>query len=158
MAMAKKQKSIRVATLNKVAGTMHMPQNTLREQYLDIVSLLVEQDPAGFSRELSFDADQLNFFLNDRARSAEIIRALVQDEKDREKEAKKEAAPPKKTKREQKAGKPQKTGELPLPEESEKPAAEPAQPVPAREEPAPVEEPETKKVPAKTQSTLFDGF
>ena len=34
MSTAKKQKSIRISTLNKVAGMMHIPQNTLREQYL----------------------------------------------------------------------------------------------------------------------------
>ena len=90
MSLAKKQKSIRIATLNKVAGMMHISQNTLREQYLGLVSLLVEHDPAGFARDLSFDADQLNFFLSDRTRSAAIIKALVQEEKEKEKELQKE--------------------------------------------------------------------
>ena len=31
MSTAKKQKAIRIVTLNKIAGTMHIPQNTLRE-------------------------------------------------------------------------------------------------------------------------------
>lgn len=156
MATARKQKSIRLATLGKVSSVMHMPQNTLREHYLDTFTQLVEQDPAGYARSLSFDADQLNFFLNDRARSAEIVRAIVQEEKEREKEAKKEAAPPKKAKKEKepKTEKPQKKGELPLPDaESKK-----EEPAPVKEEPAQGEEPETKKTPAKTQSTLFDGF
>jgi replication factor C large subunit len=160
MAAAKKQKAIRIATLNKVSATMHMPQITLREHYLDSFSLLVAQDPAGYARDLSFDADQLNFFLNDRARSAEIVRAIVQEEKEREKEAKKEAAPPKKAKKEPKAEKPQKSGGLPL-AETVTPAAEPE---PVRKDPEQKKEPEqteeagTKKTPAKTQSTLFDGF
>ncbi|MHB8052903.1 MAG: replication factor C large subunit, partial [Methanoregula sp.] len=47
MSTAKKQKSIRVSTLNKVASLMHIPQNTLLEQYLGTVSLLIEHDPAG---------------------------------------------------------------------------------------------------------------
>jgi len=160
MAAAKKQKTIRIATLNKVSSTMHLPQDTLREHYLDTISLLVGQDPAGFSRELSFDADQLNFFLNDRARAAEIIRAIVQEEKEREKEAKKEAAPPKKAKKEPKAEKPQKKGELPLSaaETPVAPAPVMKEPEPVKEEPVPKEEPETKKAPSKTQSTLFDGF
>jgi replication factor C large subunit len=150
MSTAKKQKTIRLATLNKVSAMMHMPQNTLRENYLGTISFLIEQDPAGYARELSFDTDQLNFFLNDRARSTEIIKVLLKEEKEREKET----VQPKKVKKEPK---------------KEKPRAEPApvipftetppEPQPAKEDPvAPKEEPETKKVPAKTQSTLFDGF
>jgi len=143
MSLAKKQKSIRIATLNKVAGMMHISQNTLREQYLGLVSLLVEHDPAGFARDLSFDADQLNFFLSDRTRSAAIIRALVQEEKEKEKELQKELM--KKAKEEKK----KKTG--PAPELQEK---EPAVP----EETVTPADPAEKKPPAKTQSTLFDGF
>ncbi len=124
MSTAKKQKSIRISTLNKVSGMMHMPQNTLREQYLDTVSLLIEHDPAGFARDLSFDADQLNFFLSDRARSAAIIKALAQEEKEKEKEQQKELE--KKAREEKK--KPAPAPELP----KEKPAvpeipAEPAE-------------------------------
>ena len=144
MSTAKKQKSIRISTLNKVAGMMHIPQNTLREQYLSTVSLLVEHDPAGFARDLSFDADQLNFFLSDKARSAAIIKALVQEEKEREKDLQKETE--KRVKEEKKK---KKTGPAPVP-----PVKETAAP----EVPVAPAEPEEKKAPAKTQSTLFDGF
>jgi replication factor C large subunit len=143
MSLAKKQKSIRIATLNKVAGMMHISQNTLREQYLGLVSLLVEHDPAGFARDLSFDADQLNFFLSDRTRSAAIIKALVQEEKEKEKELQKELV--KKEKEEKK----KKTGPAPEPQKEE-PAVPKEAVTPA--------EPAEKKPPAKTQSTLFDGF
>ncbi|MCK9631236.1 MAG: replication factor C large subunit [Methanoregula sp.] len=150
MSTAKKQKSIRLATLNKVSAMMHMPQNTLRENYLGTISLLVEQDPTGYARELSFDADQLNFFLNDRARSTEIIKALMKEEKEREKET----VQRKKVKKEPKKEKPRVE---PAPVISL--AETPPEPRPPKEEPiAPKDEPETKKVPAKTQSTLFDGF
>ena len=172
MATAKKQKSIRVSTLNKVAALMHIPQNTLRENYLGTFSVLVELDPAGYSRDLSFDADQLNFFLNDRARSAEIIKGLVQEEKEREKELQKELKKPKK----EKARKAEPALELPREAVCEEPAKIPA-PVPeaAGPEKGPVKEllkesvkepaeelpkePEPhEKKPAKTQATLFDGF
>ena len=121
---------------------MHIPQNTLREQYLGTVSLLIEHDPAGFARDLSFDADQLNFFLSDRARSAAIIKALVQEEKEKDRELQKE--------REKKA-KEEKRKTVPAPELPKKEPAVPEAPV------APAE-PAEKKPPAKTQSTLFDGF
>ncbi|MFA4876715.1 MAG: replication factor C large subunit [Methanoregula sp.] len=134
MSTAKKQKIIRVASLNKVSGVMHIPQNTLRESYLGMVSMLIEQDPSGYARELAFDADQLNFFLNDRARSMEVIKTLAQEEKEKEKISK-EQKKPKKEK---------------VPVQESLPAA-PAEPE------APAQLPE-KKSPAKTQSTLFDGF
>ena len=142
MSTAKKQKSIRISTLNKVAALMHIPQNTLREEYLTTVSLLIENDPAGFARALSFDADQLNFFLSDRARATGIIRALAQEEKENEKELEKERG--KRAKEEKK-----KIGPAPEPPEKE---------LPVPDVPVPPAEPAEKKAPAKNQSTLFDGF
>jgi len=144
MSTAKKQKAIRIALLNKIAGTMHIPQRTLREEYLSTFSLLVENDPSAYTREMMLDADQLNFFLNDRARASEIVKALDKEEKERAKPQEKTKAPQKKSKNEQ-LPKPE-----PLPET--KPAKEP--------EPAAVtpSEPEEKKSTPRTQSTLFDGF
>jgi replication factor C large subunit len=129
MSTAKKQKAIRIITLNKIAGTMHIPQNTLRENYLDIISLLVEHDPATYVRELMFDADQLNFFLHDKARSQEIIKYLLSEEK---------------------AGK--ELEKKPRKEKVQKPAQR------ELEEPCNPPEPEEKKLPSQSQSTLFDGF
>ena len=145
MSTAKKQKAIRHATLNKVSTLMHMPANTLRENYLGTISLLVEQDPAGYARELSFDTDQLNFFLNDRARSAEIIKALVQEEKEKEKESQKK---PKKESKKEKINK----------EETPQPAAREVFPESSAPADAPAPEPQDKKAPSRSQSTLFDGF
>jgi replication factor C large subunit len=129
MSAAKKQKAIRMITLSKFAGIMHVPQNTLRENYLDIISLLVEHDPATYASELMFDADQLNFFLHDKARSQEIIKFLLQEEKELGKEQKK-----------------------PLKEKLQKPEQR------KLEEPEPAHEPAEKKQPLPSQSTLFDGF
>jgi replication factor C large subunit len=151
MAVAKKQKAIRAATLNKVAGMMQIPQNTLREQYLGTVSRLVEIDPGGFARDLSFDADQLNFFLADRARAAAIIKTISQEEKEKEKEA--AQAQKKQAKEEKKKKKPEPEKQQ-LPETKEPPAQ---QALPEQQAPATPEEPAEKR-PAKTQSTLFDGF
>jgi replication factor C large subunit len=160
MSTAKRQKMIRLATLNKVSAMMHLPQSTLREQYLGVFSLLVEHDPAEYAKELSFDTDQLNFFLNDKARATEIIKALAKEEKDQEK-----AKEPVKVSL--KKGRSTLNTDSPVPD---------AKPVPTKETPvvnpavlpeptvipgepvSPAGEPETKKVPAKSQSTLFDGF
>jgi len=136
MSTAKKQKAIRTATLNKIAGLTHVPQNTLRENYLGTVSLLITSNPSGYTRTIPLDADQLNFFLNDKARSAEVIKSIAREDKEKEKAA--ESAGGKNAKPE-KAKKTEKGMEsIPQP-------------------PAPEEKTE-KKPPAKTQSTLFDGF
>jgi replication factor C large subunit len=146
MSTARKQKAIRIATLNKVSSMMHIPQNTLRENYLETVSMLVGNDPAMYARELAFDADQLNFFLNDRARSAEVIKVLVQEDKEAESQKK-----PKKESKKEKAKK-EEIPALPVQELSPEP------PAPLVETPDPVKESEEKKIPSHTQSTLFDGF
>jgi len=160
MSTAKKQKMIRLATLNKVSGMMHLPQSTLREEYLGVFTLLVEHAPAEYAKELSFDADQLNFFLNDKARSTEIVKTLAKEEKEREKAKEPVKAP-------QRKGRSTLNTDSPVPEvkpvpKEETPVAEPTVIPEVRvipDEPAsPPTEPETKKVPAKTQSTLFDGF
>jgi replication factor C large subunit len=130
MSTAKKQKAIRTITLNKIAGSMHIPQNTLREKYLDILSLLVEHDPATYVRELMLDADQLNFFLHDKVRSQEIIKSLLQEEKSAGKEQDKKSKKEKVQKPEQR--------------ELEEPDVPPGTDV--------------KKPPPQSQLTLFDGF
>ena len=131
MSAAKKQKAIRMITLSKFAGTMHIPQNTLRENYLDIISLLVEHDPATYASELMFDADQLNFFLHDKARSQEIIKFLHQEEKARGKEQQKKPVKEKVQKPEQR--------------ESGRTRTSPRNP-------------RRKNSLSRSQSTLFDGF
>ena len=47
----KKQKAIRASVLSRLAATMQLPQATLREKDLDIITLLVELDPETFTRE-----------------------------------------------------------------------------------------------------------
>jgi replication factor C large subunit len=130
MSGAKKQKAIRSALLNRIAGMMHIPQNTLREEYLGIFSLLVEHDPVTYTKELSMDADALNFFLNDRAKSQAIVKRIALELREQEQQKEKEAA----------AKKP--------------PAPEPA---PSDEQP-PARKSDGKKQTPQNQVTLFGGF
>ncbi len=152
MAGAKRQKAIRSSVLARVAGMMHIPSTTLRAEYLSTITLLVESDPAGFAGELMLDADQLNFFLSDRTKSQAVIqqvaRAAREREKEKEMQEKKEkvvTVPARKA-----AEHTEKTENLPDKKETlvtnEVPGTDPSAPVPE------------KKPPAKTQSTLFDGF
>jgi replication factor C large subunit len=77
-----------------------------------------------------FDADQLNFFLHDKARSAEIIKSLLSEEKAGEKEQQKKS----------------KKEKLQKPEQRE------------LEESTPPQENTEKPPLSRSQSTLFDGF
>jgi replication factor C large subunit len=127
---------------------MHIPQSTLREEYLSTFSLLVEHDPAGYTRELMLDADQLNFFLHDRARASEMVKAIEKEEKEKEKEKEKEGQKVKEPQKKSKKG--------PLPEPGPSPEVKPAkEPEPATVTPP---EPAEKRSASRTQSTLFDGF
>ncbi|MFA5237430.1 MAG: replication factor C large subunit [Methanoregula sp.] len=152
MSTAKKQKAIRYSVLSRLAAAMQLPQTTLREKYLGTISLLVEQDPETFTRELMLDADGLNFFLNDRARSLEIVKAITKKEHDLEQDQKKKAKKPKTPAagdEHNPAPAVQSPSPVPLPE---KPVEEKTAP------PAPAPETSDKKPVANNQSTLFDGF
>lgn len=161
MAGAKRQKLIRLTTLARMADAMHVPATTLRGEYLTTVTQLVESDPEAFVTDLGLDADQLNFFLSDRARSQEIVSRVIKMQKERQKEKEPVERPGK-------IQKPVKRGQVALREQDTPPAVAPVR---TPEEPAPCPErdlakeelkeelpaPE-KKTPPKTQSTLFDGF
>jgi len=151
MADAKKHKAIRTSVLSRFSGMMHIPATTLREHYLSTVSLLVENDPAGFAGELALDADQLNFFLSDKAKAQAIVqqvaKAVRAQEKERERQEKKSAKDQK--------GKAAPAEPQPEPaQESEETEAGQTAPQEGPAEPST----EERKLPAKTQSTLFDGF
>ena len=188
MSAARKQKSIRIALLNKVASRMNIPQNTLREKYLSTLTMIVENNPTIWARELELDADQLNYFLNDKAKTGEIVRALQKEAKDREKEeAKEKKGQKEKPEKKEKAGIsetacgriPEKIPEpLPdktvgiVPDKAVGIAPETIQEKPAEKEPVPERLADKKgeelhqpapaepaePVKKKTQSTLFDGF
>jgi replication factor C large subunit len=134
MATAKRQKAIRTATLNRVAGMIHIPQTTLRENYLGTITMLVGSNPAAYAKGLPLDADQLNFFLNDKSLTTATMKAIALEEK--AKEPVKEPAKKPKVDKKEKIREPQTSSPVP----------------------PPVDEPEDKKTPAKSQSTLFDGF
>ena len=150
MSLAKKQKAIRYAVLSRFAAAMQIPQTTLREKYLSTVALLVEHDPETFTRELVLDADGLNFFLNDRARSLEIVKAVTKTEREQELEPTKKGRKPNAAT----------TGGEPDP--IAQPETKPPVPIPdvPPDEPAttPAPDPTDKKPAANNQSTLFDGF
>jgi replication factor C large subunit len=148
MASARKQKAIRVALLNKIASVMNIPQSTLREKYLGTLSMIIEHDPLDYARELGLDADQLNYFLNDKAKTQELMKILQLEEKAKEKER---DTGKKKLKKEKSS----KEDTEPQPGPVAQPQPEPqAQQKPPEPEPI---SPPAKKSPPPTQSS-FDMF
>jgi replication factor C large subunit len=88
MSSSRKQKGIRQEALGKVADELHMSQGSLKEQYFTLLSEMIDRDPLSFSREFSFDADQLNLFIHDKARTQAVVKTLAAEAKEREKEEK----------------------------------------------------------------------
>jgi len=101
MASSKRQKGIRTALLGKLGWLTHMPQKTVRDGYLNLLSILAEKDPLVFARELELDADQLGLLIHDRAKATTIAKQLAverreEDKREKIKVLKKTAAEPKK--------------------------------------------------------------
>jgi replication factor C large subunit len=90
MGASKRQKAIRAGLIKKLSEMTHIPQNTLREEFFTPISLLVEQDPAKYVREFQLDADELNLFIHDKARSAQVLKEIAREEKAKEKKSTKE--------------------------------------------------------------------
>ena len=150
MVSSRRQKAIRNAVLGKYAGMMHMPQQTVREGYLNLLSILAETQPLLHARKLDLDADQLTFLIHDRARATGIAKDVAVEKKELEKIektkiSKKVAAEKKKKDLEEQEKKTQ--AAAPAPDTSQPP-----------DEIVPQPDSEKKEKPGKssdTQSTLF---
>ncbi|MDD1718640.1 MAG: replication factor C large subunit [Methanoregulaceae archaeon] len=81
MAAARRQKSIRISATNRLSGLLHIPQQTFREGYMNLLSILIEGDPEAYAEELGLDPDQLNLFLQDRELAAEVSRRIAKKRK-----------------------------------------------------------------------------
>ena len=88
MASSRRQKGIRAALLGKLGGFTHMPQKTVRDGYLNLLSILAEKDPLIFARVLDLDADQLALFINDRVKAAVITKQVAAEKREDEKKEK----------------------------------------------------------------------
>jgi replication factor C large subunit len=86
MARSRRQKMIRTSVLNKLSSRMHIPQTTLREDFLTPISLMVDDNPEYFVEYLDLDQDELNFFLHDKERAKSIIKGIAKKKKDAEKQ------------------------------------------------------------------------
>jgi replication factor C large subunit len=145
MGSYRKQKTVRLSLLSKIAGNLHMSQQVLRDTYITPVSVMADRDPAVFVRDFSLDVDELNLLIHDKARAQKVIRAEIEREKaiEKEREAEEKEKRKKTVSRKEEEQKPVRQ------EEPEQPLPVPAPPVEKEEEP---------EKQRKTQKTLFDGF
>jgi replication factor C large subunit len=88
MASSRRQKGIRTALFGKFAGFLHMPQKTVRDGYLSLLSLLAEKDPLIFARELDLDADQLALLIHDRVKATAITKQIAGEKREEDKKEK----------------------------------------------------------------------
>jgi len=98
MGGARKQKAVRTSVMQKLSRKLDLPQHTIREEYLTLLTLLVEERPLECVREIGLDADELNFFLHDKERVKTVMKALKDlqkaSKKKEEKPEEKAEAPP----------------------------------------------------------------
>ncbi|MBP2133198.1 replication factor C large subunit [Methanomicrobium sp. W14] len=89
MSGAKKQKQLRQSVLNKLSATFHIPEDTLRDEYVKPVSVLADISAFSFAKELSLDRDELDFLIHDKKKSSDIIKQVKKEEREAEKKTKK---------------------------------------------------------------------
>ena len=146
MGTGRKQKTLRNGIMGKLGESYHIPGNALREDFFTPITKLIEADPEEYARVLHFEKDELEFFIGDKKKAAEIIKDLAKERREEERGYTK-----KKVKAGNKTEKPvQKEVPLPCSEPDEPPAVTP------RVAEKPAEDPEP--IPDTSQKTLFDGF
>lgn len=146
MGTYKKQKTLRLDLTRKVSSLLHIPRKELQETYMAPLSMLVEKDPCLYSQEFSLDADELNLFIQDRARSKKVIKEV--QEMNRKAELEKERIEKERHKKEGKPVEKEKEKATPKKETLDSESAR------AGEDSQDGED-ETQK---PSQKTLFDGF
>ncbi|MEI6154716.1 MAG: replication factor C large subunit, partial [Deltaproteobacteria bacterium] len=147
MASSRRQKGIRTSLLGKCGGLMHMPQQTVRDGYLSLLSILAEKDPIIFARELDLDADQLTLLIHDRVKATAIAKQIAGEKREEDRKEK--------IKAQKKPVPEQKKKELP-PEEPAEEKARVLEPVQADEPGSPQPaQPDNKPKGGGRQSTLF---
>jgi replication factor C large subunit len=166
MGTGRKQKALRSGIMGKLGENYHIPGSALREDFFTPLAKLIAADPEEYARALYLDKDELEFFIGDKTKAAEIIKDLAKERREEElgytrKKAKKgqaiTAEQPKETplsfsEPDEPPAAPQKTAR-PL---KENPVA--PQKVARATEPTPEPASEPEPIPDRSQKTLFDGF
>ena len=114
--------------LAKIGRSLHLSQYTLRDTYLTPVSLLADRDPLTFAREYSLDTDELNLLIHDKLRAQKVVKALLEEERTRERERTKVERIIKKRESGSVSGAARSAGSMPTPSRTSAPGKERAEP------------------------------
>jgi len=102
---SKRQRAVRIALLNKLASTIHIPQQILHQEFFSTLTLLVDNNPEKYIQEFELDVDELNLFLHDSNRASSIMKR-ISDTTMRNQPVRPDSSP---TRREKQGAKKQKT-------------------------------------------------
>lgn len=84
MGTGRKQKTLRNGIMGKLGESYHIPGNALREDFFTPITKLIEADPEEYARVLHFEKDELEFFIGDKKKAAEIIKDLAKERREEE--------------------------------------------------------------------------
>ncbi|MDD1656667.1 MAG: replication factor C large subunit [Methanomicrobiales archaeon] len=90
MGTARKQKALRTGLVRRLSGMTHLPEDALRDEYLTLITLLVERDPDRYTELLSLDTDELTLFIHDRTRAEGVVKSRARKAREEERQEKKE--------------------------------------------------------------------
>jgi replication factor C large subunit len=76
------QRGVRESLLRKIGEKAHLPQEVLHEDHLTLLSLLVEADPGGHTRDLSLNAEELTQLIHDRVKAQRVVEEVERQEKE----------------------------------------------------------------------------
>jgi replication factor C large subunit len=93
MGTARKQKAIRTGLVRRFSRLAHLPEDALRDQYLTLITLLVERDPERYAELLSLDTDELTLLIHDRGKAEGVGKARAKKAREEEPREKKEKPP-----------------------------------------------------------------
>ena len=167
MGTGRKQKTIRAGIMGKLADNYHIPGNALREDFFTPITKLVEADPEVYARALQLDRDELEFFIGDKTRAAEIAKEIAKERREEERGYTKKKVKKGKTTETAPKGpqKPAQEGQPTLTGAADPPNAAPAKANVDRNangnsaaDKTPDKKPSPDPEPDRSQRTLFDGF
>jgi replication factor C large subunit len=101
MGTARKQKALRTGLIRRLSRMAHLPEDELRDQYLTLITFLVEQDPDRYADLLSLDTDELNLLIHDRAKAEGVVRAKARRAGEEERRERKDQPPAERTEKKQ---------------------------------------------------------
>ncbi|MDD1671914.1 MAG: replication factor C large subunit [Methanomicrobiales archaeon] len=84
---SRRQRAVRGALLHRLSFTLHIPEQILREEYITLLTHLVERTPGTYVTTLGLDTDELTFFLHDRGRAAAIMKEVQEAIKEKDRSA-----------------------------------------------------------------------